>query len=58
MLSDKFLIVRGGFSRQDVGRLTGVGWADEGDFDGDHVLCCYQDKPEVVVLEPYMGTLG
>ena len=57
MLSDELIIVKGGFSYLDYGRLAGVRQSDKGDLDDKRTLCFCQDKPEVSVLVPSLGNL-
>ena len=57
VLAEDRLLIKGGCTRQDVGSATRVGRADEGDLDDKGVMSLLQDKTEVVVLSPSVGTL-
>ena len=58
MLLDEVLLVEGGCPLQNDGRLTGVGWSDEGDLSEKRILRHCQDEPNVNVLAPCVGTLN
>ena len=57
MLTEERLLIEGGCPCQDVGCATGVGQADERVLGYEGVLGCRQDKTEVAVLAPAVGTL-
>ena len=58
VLVDNRLLVKGGFPCRDAGCETWVGRSDEGVSGDEGVLCCCEEDPEVVVLDPTAGTLG
>ena len=58
VIVDERLLVKGGCTHRDGGRLNGVSWAYEGDLNDKRVLCRCQDEPELSVLESSTGTLN